>query len=353
MMAEKRVYALWDDLEPFDGGETRAISGEWKGKEALYLNQMNSAFFLREEVTFSSFRLEAEVAIPGEVGFVGLIFGAKNERNYELVYIAPIEIQYDPIINGSMTWQIYNGPAYQKPLPDTTGAWHRFAVEVGPEGAKVFLDDQPDPMLVISNLQHGGERLGKVGFWNYVPVYIRNFSIEEIPTTERVFSDPVQAGAISRRQPEAGAFLTEWMVKNLLMPERAEPWIKGIVEENGTLNLNRICEAKPGLVAEAKSGFLLQEETEALLSLGYSDSIRLWINDIEVYQGDWLWQPPSHDGRIRPDFVSVPVKWRKGVNTVRAEVTQREGFGWGVAVKTGLPWITHLSEEQLKNFSHI
>ncbi|MHA7966960.1 hypothetical protein ACX93W_22865 [Paenibacillus sp. CAU 1782] len=351
MAAEKRVYALWDDLEPFNGGNSGAIPGDWKGKKALYLNQMNSAFFLREEVTFSSFRMEAEVAIPGEVGFIGLIFGAKDESNFELVYLAPVEIQYDPIINGSMTWQIYNGPAYQKPLPDMTGAWHRFAVEVGPEGAKVFLDDQPAPAFVLSNLQHGGERLGKVGFWNYVPVYIRNFSIEEIASAE-AFSDPAQAEAFDQRQPEQEEFLTEWLVKKPLTQEKAEPWIKAIAEENGTLSLNRICEAKPGLVVEAKSCFKLQEETETLLTLGYSDSIRLWVNDIEVYRGDWLWQPPSHDGRIRPDFASVPVKWRKGVNTVHAEVTQREGFGWGVAVKTGLPGITYLSEDHLKSLGH-
>lgn len=362
-MAEKRVYALWDDLSPFEGGDTGAIPGEWKDKKALYLDKLNSAFFLREELQFPSFRLEAEVAIPGEVAFIGLIFGAKDESNYELVYLAPIEIQYDPIINGSMTWQIYNGPSYQKPLPNMTGAWHRFIVEVGPEGARVFLDDQPDPALVLPNLQHGGEQLGKVGFWNYVPCYIRNFSIQEISSAEG--SSPVskQSEALNRSQPEQSSFLTEWLVRSPVTQEALignqqvegnqqatgnqqvtdnqpgtdkQPWIKALAEENGTLNLNRICVAKPGAWAEAKSSFTLQEEKETLLTFGYSDSIRLWVNDIEVYQGDWLWQPPSYDGRIRPDFASVPIKWRKGVNTVRAEVAQREGFGWGVAVKTGL-----------------
>lgn len=369
MMAEKRVYALWDDLTPFQGGESRAIAGEWKGEKALYLNQMNSAFFLQEEINSPSFRLEAEVAIPGEVGFVGLIFGAKDESNYELIYLAPIEIQYDPIMNGSMTWQIYNGPSYQKALPDMTGQWHRLIIEAGPEGAKVFLDDQAAPMLVIPNLQHGGKRLGKVGFWNYVPCYIRNFSIQEISSAEGSLPVPLQPEVLIQNQSENESFLTEWLVRSLAAPEteRANPsatdnqsvrdnlpetgeqsWVKAIAEENGTLNLNRLWEAKQGTCAEVISRFMLQEEEDTRLTLGYSDSIRLWVNDIEVYGGNWLWQPPSYDGRIRPDHATVLIKWRKGVNTVRAEVTQREGFGWGVAIKTGLREMAFLNDEHLK-----
>jgi hypothetical protein len=374
MMAEKRVYALWDDLTPFQGGESRAIAGEWKGEKALYLNQMNSAFFLQEEINFPSFRLEAEVAIPGEVGFVGLIFGATDESNYELVYLAPIEIQYDPIMNGSMTWQIYNGPSYQKALPDMTGQWHRLIVEAGPEGAKVFLDDQTAPMLVIPNLQHGGKRLGKVGFWNYVPCYIRNFSIQKISSAEGSLPVPLQPEVLIQNQSENDSFLTEWLVRSLAAPEteRDNPsvtdnqsvidnvsemakqsWVKAIAEENGTLNLNRLWEAKQGSCAEVISSFMLQEEEDTRLTLGYSDSIRLWVNDIEVYGGNWLWHPPSYDGRIRPDHATVLIKWRKGVNTVRAEVTQREGFGWGVAIKTGLREMAFLNDEHLKSLEHM
>jgi hypothetical protein len=335
---------------------------------------MNSAFFLQEEINFPSFRLEAEVAIPGEVGFVGLIFGATDESNYELVYLAPIEIQYDPIMNGSMTWQIYNGPSYQKALPDMTGQWHRLIVEAGPEGAKVFLDDQTAPMLVIPNLQHGGKRLGKVGFWNYVPCYIRNFSIQKISSAEGSLPVPLQPEVLIQNQSENDSFLTEWLVRSLAAPEteRDNPsvtdnqsvidnvpemakqsWVKAIAEENGTLNLNRLWEAKQGSCAEVISSFMLQEEEDTRLTLGYSDSIRLWVNDIEVYGGNWLWQPPSYDGRIRPDHATVLIKWRKGVNTVRAEVTQREGFGWGVAIKTGLREMAFLNDEHLKSLEHM
>lgn len=96
-------FTLWNDLDRFEWGDYSVRAGSYKGRQAAYPEQAGSAVFLREDITFPCYRLQAEVAIPGEVGFVGLIFGAKDALNYELVYLAPVEIQYDPVMNGSMT----------------------------------------------------------------------------------------------------------------------------------------------------------------------------------------------------------------------------------------------------------
>ncbi|MFB0840786.1 hypothetical protein [Paenibacillus oleatilyticus] len=50
----------------------------------------------------------------------------------------------------------------------------------------------------------------------------------------------------------------------------------------------------------------------------------------------WKWNPPANDGRIRPDHAHIPVQWKAGFNTIRAEVAHTEFFGWGLAVRTGL-----------------
>lgn len=78
------------------------------------------------------------------------------------------------------------------------------------------------------------------------------------------------------------------------------------------------------------------EEIETQLTFGFSDQLRLWVNEEEVYQGDWRWDPPGSDGRIRCNFANVRVRWRAGLNTIRAEVTNNEFFGWGLSLKTGL-----------------
>lgn len=338
----KLLWNLWDDLENFDLGNSNARPGVYLDKKALYLEKPGAAVLLRNEVPFECFRLQAEIAIPKEVGFIGLVFGARDLQNYELVYLAPTEIQYDPVMNGSMTWQIYNGPSYQKPLPDTTGKWTIFSVDVQPNGAAVYLGEDHSPQLIISNLQHGGSG-GKIGFWGYLPTYIRNLSVAEINPT------PIQKRRTNLKQLAAESFVTEWLVsKPYLLNEQPvvdEHWMKAVVEENGTLNINRIYKAEKGISVQAKSTFYIPEEKDTLLTFGFSDHLRLWVNEIEVYRGDWMWNPPASDGRIRSDFASVPVHWRSGLNTIRAEVTNKELFGWGLSLKTGLSNMSYAISE--------
>ncbi|MEW9699255.1 hypothetical protein [Paenibacillus sp. SI8] len=328
--ADKLSWTLCDDLDHFELGETGAYPKVWRGREALYMDQMNAVILLRDEVKFKSFRLQAEVAIPEQVGFVGLVFGARDASNYELVYLAPEEIQYDPVMNGSMTWQIYNGSSYQKPLTTTTGEWRKLILEVQPDGAVVYLDDNTEPQLIISNLQHRGNG-SKIGFWSYLPSYIRNLSVEEIEPA------PIIRRGTDLNQLASEAFVTEWLISRPYLqgeqPTMEHNWAKVCVEENGTLNINRIYPAEQGIAVQVKSVFDFPEEKEALLAFGFSDGLRLWVNEEEVFAGNWNWNPPVSDGRIRTSFASVPIRWRAGSNTIRAEITNTEFFGWGLSVK--------------------
>ncbi|WP_338555618.1 hypothetical protein [Paenibacillus sp. KS-LC4] len=337
-MAIQSLYKLWDDMEHFDLGDSEATAAEWQGHKSLYLEKMNAAVFLREELPFTSFRLKAEVAIPHKVGFIGFIFGAVDTQNYELVYLAPVEIQYDPIMNGSMTWQIYNGARYQKALPNTTGVWQKLAIEVHPNGALVYLGDDSEPKLIVTKLQHGG-RPGKIGFWSFMHSYIRDLSIEQIeprPLNE--------SGAEMYKQGKdivlADTTVREWMLSEPYLQGENSPaeqrWLKAKVEENGILNVNRWFTAEPGSTVEARSMIQLPSNHESVISFGFSDHLRLWINDQEIYQGSWQWNPPSSDGRISGDFYQAVVKWQAGENRIRAEIAQSESFGWGLTLRTGL-----------------
>jgi hypothetical protein len=339
----KLHWNLRDDLNDFELGESGAQPGIWHDREALYLDGFHTNPVLRhDEIHFDCFRIQAEVAVPGPYGFIGLVFGARDSQNYELVYISPGidsgigEIQYDPIMNGSSTWQIYNGPIYQATARFPAGEWVKITMDVQPYGAAIYVGDETHPQLVISNLQHG-RSIGRIGFWGNLPSYICNFSVEEIHPV------PMARGRVDLQQLAEDSFITEWMVSKLYKSEQlSEPlseWTKAIVEENGTLNLNRIYSAtEKDSAVQAKFVFSLPEETESLLSIGFSDQIRLWINEEEVYQGKSLWDPPGSDGRIRFDPIAIPIKWCAGVNTLRAEIINRECmFGWGLIVKSGLP----------------
>ncbi|XEC95751.1 hypothetical protein AB6A23_04040 [Paenibacillus tarimensis] len=337
----KLTWNLKDDLASFDIDESGARPGTWDGRDAVYMDGFHTIpVLLRDDIPFDCYRIQTEVAIPGQIGFIGLVFGARGTENYEMIYLSPNtdeglgEIQYDPIMNGSSTWQIYNGPSYQAPASFPAGQWTTFALEVQPHSVAVYVGDSAEPQLVVANLQHGPAK-GKIGFWGNFPGYIRNFSVDEI-----------EPQAINPNEPDLQrlaneSYVTEWLVSKPYAPGEAaiDPgaWSKAVVEENGCLNINRLYSAADhkGAVVQAKCSFLLTEETEKILSIGFSDSIRLWVNDNEVYQGTTIWDPPGSDGRIRAGHVQIPVRWTAGVNSIRAEVVNLEGmFGWGFAVKT-------------------
>jgi hypothetical protein len=342
---KKLSWSLVDDLKHFDLGESGACVSEWCDIKALYLNKSGVAVFLNDDINFKSFRLQAEVAIPEEVGFIGLVFGARDLNNYELIYLSPGagdgvgELQYDPVMNGSTTWQIYNGPNYQAPARYVSGEWVRFSLEVHPNTASVYVGECTSPQLVISNLQHRISS-GKIGVWGYLPSYIRNLSIEEIQVTE------ITTNHIYLEQLASESFVTEWIVSKPYCDNTqliVTDWTKVNVEENGTLNINRLYPSAKNISVQAKSTVYISEETESVLTFGFSDQIRLWINEEEVYQGVWKWSPPESDGRIRWDFVAVPLRWRVGLNTIRAEITNQEViFGWGLSLKTGISNLTSI-----------
>ena len=54
----------------------------------------------------------------------------------------------------------------------------------------------------------------------------------------------------------------------------------------------------------------------------------------------------EQESNIRSNIASVPVRWRAGVNTIRAEITNNEFFGWGLCIKTGLSDMSFITEEK-------
>ncbi|GAA3412085.1 hypothetical protein ACFFNY_10535 [Paenibacillus hodogayensis] len=341
----KSAWSLTTDLNEFDLNGSGAYPGAWHGREALYIeNRLGAPVLLKSQLNLDRYRLQAEIACPQAPGFIGLVFGVRDSRNYELVYVSPGtetdpgEIQYDPVMNGSTTWQINNGPEYQAAAPFIDQEWSKLCLEVQQHEVSIRVGEDPVPQLVIRNLQHG-RCCGTIGVWGYLPSYIRNLSVETIEPNDSVPAE--KAAGLKRLAAET--FITGWTVSEPYFADGdfnvsgGGSSVYADVEENGTLNLNRLFPCASGMAVQASCKFTIPEEKETVLTFGFSDCLRLWVNGEAVYQGDWTWTPPGSDGRIRPDFAEARVRWRAGLNTIRAEVGSTEAiFGWGLAVKTRL-----------------
>ncbi|MFK7693872.1 hypothetical protein [Paenibacillus sp. HJGM_3] len=341
-MVTKRAWSVWDELGAFEVQGMDANPSIWDGRPALYLNDCTA--FLRETFDLSSFRLQADIACPSSLGFAGLVFGARDYETFELVYVSPDhkgrpgEIQYDPFMNGSSTWQVYHGPAYQAAAPLEPGRWSRLTLDVQPNGVAITVGDAPAPQLVIRRLQLG-HPVGRIGLWSHLPAYFRNFTVEAAEPY------PIEPAVPDLSRLAEDGFVTEWRVSepysiqesaSTVLPDE-DCWSRALVEENGTLNLNRLYSSEAGRAVQVLCTVHASVQGESVLSFGYSDQIRLWVNGEEVYRGLWKWDPPADDGRIRPNHATATVRLHAGSNTIRAEVASLETiFGWGICLKTDL-----------------
>lgn len=240
----KRQWNLSNDLQTFDLGQSGARQGAWREREALYFDQqLAEPVLLKDDLGLKAFRLEAEIAFPELYGFAGLVFGARDFRNFELVYISPAsdtwsgETQYDPIMNGSSTWQIYHGAAYQSPVPVPLGEWVKLTLDVQPDNVAIHVGTEGSPQLAIRKLQLGNP-VGRIGVWGHLASYIGNLAVREIPAS------PVDHAPSNMPQLAQDTFVTEWMVSEPYTaqtgPGASQKWTKVFVEENGTLNINRL-----------------------------------------------------------------------------------------------------------------
>jgi len=172
-----------DDLSGLDVFDGRAALVSWNGEKVLRLEGARPVLFsgvIRE----APFRLECEVAVEGPAGFAGCVFGAANSENYQVVYVYPDLrgigcIQYDVSMNGSMTWQIYQGDRYQYyPVEVKPRSWARLCVDVYESRAEITVGDADSPQMVVVPLIPGSR--GGVGVWGSLPVYVRSISYRTI-----------------------------------------------------------------------------------------------------------------------------------------------------------------------------
>jgi hypothetical protein len=301
------MWKLSDSLEAFE------ISGNPPARSPHALRIDGTALLLREPVAASGYDLALEVAFAGQQGFAGLVFGARDARWHELVYLSPGgEVQYDPVMNGSNTWQVYPELRGRAAVAAAPGQWVRMRVQVRPEG---FAAHVGDALALVVRPLRAGAAAGRAGVWGYLPADVRNLEVTAsgapLPPSAPAGRPPLDAVAIWR------------LPSGVQVP----------VEANGVLNLNRHLAYREGGEAEVHAEIAAPGAGPAVLSLGYSDRLRLWLNGTCIHEGLNRWAPPRTDGRILPPQVEVPVMLRSGTNELVARVGVDEPFGWGVAAR--------------------
>ena len=135
--------------------------------------------------TFGNGSIEVDVAgmprsgsPPGARGFVGVAFRVDSDPSrYECVYLRPTNGRADDQLRRNHSTQYISMPEYEwsrlrSEAPGqyesyvdlVPGEWTRIKVEVSGVKARLFVNDSPQPVLLVNDLKHGDTK-GAVALW--------------------------------------------------------------------------------------------------------------------------------------------------------------------------------------------
>ena len=97
---------------------------------------------------------------------------------YESIYLRPVNARVDDQVRRNHSIQYYAYPAYKfdrlrKESPERyesyadmeMNKWITMRIEVNNAQAKLFLDNNQQPSLIVNDLKHGANCSGAVGLW--------------------------------------------------------------------------------------------------------------------------------------------------------------------------------------------
>jgi hypothetical protein len=335
--------------------EGEAKPTEYQGRKCLALDGGGATlkdFEMRDGV------IDVDVATPAKRGFFGIQFRIDKEGlNAEWVYlrqhksVLPDAMQYTPVLNTGLNWQIYNGPGFTGAVDIPKDDWFHLRLEVAGAQAKLYVKDMDKPALVMEDLKSGIQK-GQVALAVLTGVtYFSNFEMRTTPDAPWERHLPAMpAGTLTKwsLSPSYDA-----LARNLEVPlapaesQRIE-WQDVEAEPPGFVVIYRYRQAphprvsfatdfskrlepQPGMkVIYARTTIESDAEQVKKLEIGYSDDVSLFLNGKILYRGRSAqnFRDPGFLGIVNPENDAVYLPLRKGRNELMLALSELGG-GWG------------------------
>ncbi len=329
--------------ERWDLGAAQVV--EHLGRQAL------TGAAMLKEASFEDGVIEVDVAMKGGArSYPGVLFRVRSEAEYERIYLRPHRaplytdaVQYVASFNGVDSWQLYGGPGFTAQATIPTDRWVHMKIEVLGSQARVFLDDSPQPVLTVWELQHGTKRGGlglNAGPSDGAPnAFFSNFTWRE---------DVELTLGPAPRPYWAPGFLRDWEVsrpvkRRLLDFDRypdavklgMAPWTKASALPNGQLDISRV-HGRTGFEPEgilARTVIHASQDESRKFWLGYSDEASIFLNGRLVFYGNSAYRSRDFSFLgILGLFDAVNLSLHKGENELLLMIGESFG-GWGLTVR--------------------
>ena len=350
--AQSQMLALPPDSTRWEL-EGQAKVADFQGRKCLSLNGGGATvkdFTLRDGI------IDVDVATAAIRGFFGIQFRI-DSANGEWVYLRqhksglPDAIQYTPVLNTGLNWQIYNGPGFTGAVDIPSNEWFHLRLDIAGAQAKLYVKDMDKPALVMSDLKSGLQR-GQIALAVLTgETCFSNFEVRTSPDAawERHLP-PTPPGTLTKWSisPSFGA-LERNLERPLSLSEiDAIHWQDVEAEPPGFVVLYRYRDAphprvtfandfskrldpQPGMkVIYAKTNIESDRDQLKKLYIGYSDDVSVFLNGRIFFRGRSAqnFRDPGFLGIVNPENDAVYLPLTKGSNELLLAVSELGG-GWG------------------------
>ena len=328
---------------------------EYLGRKCLFFNGGAATlkdFEMRDGV------VDVDVATPANRGFFGIQFRITSDgNNAEWIYLRqhksgqPDAMQYTPVLNTGLNWQIYNGPGFTGAVDIPKNEWFHIRLEVTGAQAKLYIKDMSKPVLVMDDLKTDVQK-GSIALAVLTgETYFSNFELRETPAAPwKRNLPPMPAGTLTRWSLSPSFDALTRKLEQPLSPSEISSikWQKVAAESPGFVPINRYRESPhPRVTFQSDFSKRLEPQTGTKvvyarteiesdreqikkLYIGYSDDVSVFLNGKILYRGRSAqnFRDPAFLGIMNPENDAVYLPLKKGRNELMLAVSELGG-GWG------------------------
>jgi hypothetical protein len=324
-------------------------------RKCIYLNggaAVLKDFEIRDGV------IDVDDATPASRGFFGIEFRASgNGSNSEFVYLRqhksgqPDAMQYTPVLNTGLNWQLYNGPGFTGAVDIPKDIWFHLRLEVSGAKAKLYVKDMDKAALVMDDLKSGVQKGGISLSVLIGATYFSNFEVRKTPDApwKRELSS-MPPGTLTKWNLSSSYDALNRNLERPLLPserdtmawqivEAEPPGIVAIYRYRQALHLrvsfandfSKRLEPQPGTrVVYARTLIDSERDQVKKLLIGYSDEVSVFLNGKILFRGrsPQYFRDPGFLGIVNPENDTVYLPLKKGSNELVLAVSEIGG-GWG------------------------
>lgn len=329
---------------------------DYQGRPSIYLE---GGVAILKDMEIRDGIIDVDINAPiAPRGFFGIEFRATSDGLHsEYVYLRPHKsglpdaIQYTPVLNTGLNWQIYSGPGFTAGIDIPKDTWFHLRLEIAGTQAKLFVKDMDKPALVMNDLKTDIQK-GLISLSVLMgPTYFSNFQIQKTPDVAWKHTlSPIPRGILTKwsLSPSYDALLRNTELPLTSAQIDTMPWQNVEAESPGFVTIYRYRTAphprvtfandfskrldpQPGMrVIYAKTTIESDRDQLKKLHIGYSDDVCVFLNGKILFLGRSAqnFRDPGFLGIMDPENDAVYLPLKKGRNELILAVSELGG-GWG------------------------